>query len=537
MDNIELNITAAAQSGSYNFLSPIETRELVLQYLPLFVRACLDSEYDFFVPIESEGMALFVSQIQYPNRQYRILPSTTLDNIEPATLKGKKILVVDASVNSGQTLLDLATKIEQRFNCRTSFAAFIVRNDFEHKSGLVIKGYLELPSNQYIWAKETLIEYFLKSVFVRSDDPPMWEFNLLPEEVISLAHTLLRVPNLIVIPSAIDTIRRFTIDSVQATDNGWLPNGVYADGESKIRCLLDENNHQLRILPLFYPQVDVNTSLDITDILRSMDYVLAQNEKSVEKTLDVEKLYGLRFDSPFRIFRLYSVLGAVLLLRDFLTQIDNLGFSVDWRRINVSIQSQQIFSMTRESDLLEIVNHILAALESTEYSHSQLRLPHSLFRVRRETIKGYGECMAKFAEESLVSPEQALIEKLGLWMVQLEEEGLDTEKIIARGLTSSEIQARLGFADCQIASIAMDALIDEGILKPRTMEKDGLLSRRYSIASETARKRIRAYGLAVSAIIRREKHNITNTSGGLSENASNTIRNPRSNTERRNSTN
>ena len=179
--------------------------------------------YDIIIPVEGEGLNLFLSKYKKLNDQERenlyfdIVPSNSItfvnknkylptESQDYEIFERKKILIFDATIRTGTSVQEIAEEIEKYIGeeiCEISHTAFLYLDDYRKSlkpnsiSKFVSFNFsYEVNHFKYKIIKESVLSYINENVFSQACDPPMWVFDEISEENIDkFQKAILKIPS------------------------------------------------------------------------------------------------------------------------------------------------------------------------------------------------------------------------------------------------------------------------------------------------------------------------------------------------------
>ena len=484
------------------------TRREVTEKVKTFASECLNEGYDVIIPVESEGLSVLLPTLkEAPHLE--VIPSGWMQYLDPRRFDGKQVLVVDASVEVGETLQSHVNEFSRLFHCEPHQTAIIAHTVFPEQrfSEARVKP-LRLDQNRYEWARQCLAELELAHVFVHSGDPPLWEFSYPPE---FLAEVAMVVANLGTTYSvgAFHSWERVSVDLIAPVDKTWLPEEAYIDSACKIRVLLHEQEPLLRVLPLIFPSIPAEHPLSFPRYLRR----LQESNQIVPSAL--VRYADSAAQSPERTFKWIAAYASFLLLRDFLTllQLSLPGeCSLTLKESDVSRSSFLFYDPDFGEELYRCAFDLIAAHLRPPDRTLQPSLPELRFAYKRLSRAEIESALTGSDSEptrgapAVVHLEQAL----ALWLWELSHQSSNPAPYDTHaGLTFSDLHALLQPRVTPLAlSRALDILVDEAVLRPRVGRRprfgkgdsnSTFVQRTYAPAGELVRRALLAYAMLVSS--------------------------------------
>jgi hypothetical protein len=459
-----------------------------------FVFACINSDFDVIVPVQEEGLAIFLPQLkERKGTSPEIIPSNSLFHIEKDKLKAKTILIVEAAVRTGGEITEITNYIEENFQIKsTSIAAFLVLEEFKHLSELEIPIFHVLSPNQYLWAKEVVVEYLLNEVFVHFADPPMWEFNVTAETKQEITKLLLETGHAYIVPelNEDDDWVRVTLDDISLIDRNWLLPEILVQEISKIRILLNKKADIVKVLPLFYPKILSSSKVTVTETL---DYA---SKSGAFDNIDLSEILRLSKEvklSPYNTFRWVSTIGSILLLGALQSLVPNL--KLDAKKLRLSAPIPNLYQYSCSETILAAFENLARDIISLNYvSGIQLALPGMFFKFDESKTANNNVDNDCFNE---ISPIEDLVRTFSKWvnqvyvsnpsnLIDILNKGLPLEDVLENNCESVRYH---GYDQ------ALDRLIDEGFIKPRLgYDKNSYLVRTVAPGGESIRIFLRSMG-------------------------------------------
>jgi hypothetical protein len=483
-------------------LGRLEIDQVVRNSIENFVSSCLNSDYDVIVPIQEEGLAIFLPQLKERKQVTpEIIPSNSLIHIEKEKLLGKRILVVEAAVRTGGEITEITEYIEKNFQIKsTSIAAFLVLDGFKYINDLEIPIYHVLSSNQYLWAKEVVTEYLLDEVFVHFADPPMWEVGIAPDSRQEFIRVLIESNYAYIVPELNkgDDWIRITIDGIILNDRDWLIPEIKLQDIHKIRILLHKRKDIVRILPLFYPKILATSKLLVKDVL---DFA---KQESIFNTASFNKVHQLSAEvklSPYNTFRWTSTLGSILLLRDMQFLIPELKINFNELKLSAPIPNLYQYSCS-ETTLIACQSLARDVVKPQTTEDKQLSFPKTFFKfINKQKFDTTLDTTIQSSSDKR-APEEMLVHAFSKWINGVYSDNspnlIDT---LNKGLPIEDILVgNPNIFDFSLDQ-ALDRLIDEGLLKPRLgYDKNNYVVRTFAPGGESIRIYLRSLGRMLESI-------------------------------------
>ncbi len=477
----------------------LEIEEKIRASLDKFVFDCLHSDYDVIVPIQEEGLAIMLPQLRKQRElKPEIIPSNSLDHLDPDKLKGKSVLLVEAAVRSGGELNYVSNKIERNFRVKnTAFACYLVLEEFPYVDDLVIPGFFILTANQYLWAKDVIVEYLLNEVFVHFADPPLWEYVLDQEMSQRLLSLLLQFGHSYIVPEPgeSDWIR-LSLDGIDIQDVGWLHETIEVQQPIKIRVSIHKSNGRVQILPLFYPKVPDETSLPVSKLMECARFAFpTQFNRIIQLSEEVST-------SSYNSFRWISAIGSILLLRDLIHIIDSMDLHLD--NIKLSAPIPNLYQYSCSETILSAFEELTRAILKSVPQKGQYTLPKMCFHFRIEE-KVDPDSLLLDAPFENNSPQEGLVYALGRWIKSFNSEAPNTNQTIEKSISIEGLHDFFPYMTKEAMSRGLDMLIDEGVVKPRLgRDKKNRVVRTYAPGSESIRMHLLALGMATNFVLKRD---------------------------------
>jgi hypothetical protein len=464
---------------------------LVKNSLDDFVLSCLNSDFDIIVPIQEEGLAILLPKLKIRRgKGPEIIPSNSLRHIDKDQLDGKSILIVEAAVRSGGEIKEVTKYIEENFNIKsTSIAAFLVLEGYRNISDLEIPGFHVLSPNQYLWAKDVIVEHLLDEVFVHFADPPMWEFAINSNERHKLLHSLIQSEHAYVIPelNKDDDWIRISINDIVLNDRDWLIDEIEIQPLHKIRILIHKQKNVIKVLPLFYPKVLVDSNIHVSTIVK---YAKKMFPKEFEKII---KLSEEVKPSPYNTFRWVATIGSMLLLRDFSFLCPGLNLNFGDMKLDTPIPN--LYQYSCSDTILNALQEVARSLTKLLSKENQYFLFKTVFgfnntNVNEKTTRALG------APFEINTPEEGLVFAFSKWINRVSTESLyDSNVILDKGISLEEVYEYTPYMTKFAVNQSLDRLIDEGLIKLRLgKDRNNYIVRTFVPGGESIRIHLRALG-------------------------------------------
>jgi hypothetical protein len=478
-------------------LSSSETKAIVSKNLGVFVRRCLESDFDKIVPIEGEGLAVLLPYLaDYPHKASDIIPSNSVKFVPDGILRGKKVLVLDVSVSTGHTLFKVAQIIKEKTGVEPALAALLVRKEFDQPERLFFQDYLSLLPNAYNWAREVIIEFLLNEVFVHPTDPPLWEIKFPESHKGALIKSLLRFSGSYSLEptQAEDAWIRITIDKIALRHSDWLGGMIANDANNKIRVIVNRKKNIARILPLFFPLINTEKRVPISKLIEGAARRLPSEFNKV-----LENAEKIESQNPYVAYNWVASVGSLLLFNDFIVLLRNHFPALKIDEVRLAAPVPNIYQYSCDETILKAFEEVAKKFIDTSEKSGQMEFHDPTFIFSSVDSHQIAEAFVMPEHLKYLTSEQALIYALGTKVMEMRDENEDED--LDNGFSLAEIENKAQYMNSWAVSYAVDRLVDEGILKPRVGNvSPGYIGRVYVIAGETVRNRLEYYGLVAKTL-------------------------------------
>lgn len=491
-------------------VSRIESRKLIENSLPGFIAFCLDSEADFIVPIQNEGLAILLNSLKdRPDLTRKIFPSSSLAFLPEKEINdhilGKKGLVIDVSIRTGHSLTTWKNIVENMSGVAPICAALLVHSESSQKVELANPSPIFLAPNSYLWGRELIVELLMNTVIIQPGDPPMWDWKIESSSYNSILTAVLEMGNAFNIPGGNTNAEwyRVSIDSIIPTHS--LKQLARFEISQPLRLRLSFNKHQnlVKILPLVFPKIPKHETTPIRGFL---------NHFSKELGVDLSTLSELAIgvpSTPIHLFRWVSASLSVLLLKDFFLRLRNYGLAPSESDISISAPVPNIYQYSCPKEVIdefeEFGKKVIHGVSSTGPAESkQLEFTEQHYIFSDDADSRFKNPFQLSGLHSNCSPEEGLQVFFAGWLLDTESDNNQVkpteeviERTLANGIPFDRLIRKIDYMSPKAIGRAVDKLIDEGVLKPKVhLGDDDKYQRTYSIGTETIRRRLRTLGIA-----------------------------------------
>lgn len=480
------------------------TRVRFLKAIPEFQEFCLSSNYDFIVPIETEGLSLLMPAIKPTTEKPQIIPSSSLSNIPMSDFKGRRILIEDATTYTGKTMERLKRWFEVNHpDAEIEFASLVVFDGFKQKIRFPYKKQLFLSQNEYDWAREGLIEYLNDNVFTYFADPPLWSFTFPKEKRSELYESLAEVGQISKLPSFDETSQwiRLNIENINIVDRSWLPEFIGVEEIMKIRIFIHKKRPEIRILPLFFPIIP--QSLPNVSLVEVMEFASHKFPADFDKVLEYANESE---NSPEFFFRWISTVGSLLLLKDFMRRLGQIGPAISPNKTFLLGPKPNLRNYSCRTEILESIESLVISSINHLYEGKQRKIEDNFsFKIAQFADEWYTEPAA--GDLVHLNPEDFLAimlgSKLNLSGASNHEANSVRVDILERPNISLVDLGRMADRLNPIGlSRGSDILVDEGYLNPCIVtDKAGNTRRGYYVGGESKRSLLQFLGYTADAIV------------------------------------
>ena len=457
----------------------IALREKVDRKGDEFVKECLEAGFDAIVAIESEGMAVLMPHIlttkdrsEYP----LIVPDNVISKV-PSTIQGKRVLVFDASAMHGRKLAQVSSKVEGLAS-EVERAVMVIHCDYPTNKWPDRVGMVE-ESRTYGWAKERIIERILQRPFPLDGDHLAFSFTYKSRDFSDdLINAAARVGWMHEISPPGSSILRLTVDNVKPIlENLRLLPTTWLESVCKVRLYVDKKNKSFTVLPIVYPALpDEESNSEGTCV-----YCEMQRDWNL---LDCVRHNNLSGETCFRSVALNTSLQlGEEFVRRFIGELDQIvGPDARKAELELSMNMPEIirgcwpfsFQESPEEILTLAYRRIQSVLDDATFPN-QMALPiddsDEKFRFHYE---GH-DCLVG-ADSLQTLPWKRVFIEIGKWYNELRSSedyaNQDFEALDAKGISYSELCSRLRSIPPSMVSASLDALLDEGMLRPRVVRTD-----------------------------------------------------------------
>jgi len=448
-----------------------EVDELVRRSLPKFAEECLAQPDRLVVAIESEGMAILLPYMS-PADFARVIPDTVLDSVDPDTIRGREVLVVDASVFEGGKMWSVANRLKGEFGAKEVVTAGFVVCEECTPNKMPQRKQLLLSSSRYSWAKWSLSSQQLDQLVTLDGDHPSYVFRIKQGKPCQLIEAIRRFGTCYGIGGEDNhRVRRFTVDGVGInTPVCWLPASVWLESIVKVRLFVediqDADSPRFSVLPLVYPSVPV-TSVCTRELCIAYDADIALCQ-GAGKARDEDQ------DSK-RCFRCLALYASLLLLLEFLERLmvelpKGFAFELEVDEPTTT-RAFSLYDLEQGDVIRQAVQNRIANALTARPKNGQMELPFQKFNFGEDRTDElvYWHTRQNAIETEYHSPEfEVVLEIAKWWLNEVKFKIHDRDERDGYGLPFGELCRRLqGRVSPLAISRSFDQLLDQGILRPR----------------------------------------------------------------------
>lgn len=479
-------------TGLTSLSNSTEVTKYIIENIEQFANGVLHYPCDAIVPIEDEGLSILIPLIK--EKKYladNLIPSKAIDNDWfPQNTKISKVLLVDASARTGQTLHNYFEKVKTKFNLsddQIDVAAFITLKTEQNFFKEFALPTLFLDANQYGWAKEAIINYLFDHVQYRWSDPPLWKIDFSSQELKNILDSITTKTNCYLFPDENQYgILRATINEIKLNDSSWLLDNENYDSDLKIRLFFDYKNNQLKILPLFFPIIKEDNFSPLQSHLEKCKPYL--QDETVEELINTSKCIP---NKPYYIFRWISAIGSLFLLNDFMNQILSYCPELKLNPLKIEEPIPGLPYYSYDKKVGEILETAINNLFLNNSKVSQISL--SIFALTEKKESDSNENRFEVSEPySNLKPEIAFFYHFANWFVKNEKQS-DFSSLLQGLNINSMYDSFKGLSHIAIDR-AIDSLTDEYIIRPLISSINGKTQRTFGPGGETVRRLFRIVG-------------------------------------------
>lgn len=476
-----------------------------------FVGQCLHGGYDAIVAIESEGVAVLLPQIlgESTEKYPPIIPDNLL-NEATEQLRDQHVLVFDASAVSARKLERVASHVGV-YAQKVTKAALLLSDECPPDLQPDIWG-LRLDKRAYSWAKERIVEKTLERPFPLDGDHLIFAYhyftddsNVSSHDEIIRAAQLLGKSYFVSPPGA--TIIRLTVDGIEPVARQQDQIAMWFESVCKVRLFIDPILQSVSFVPIVFPAIPQEFKAT-TAICPYCDLASTLNVPSVEHKGNMTSEH---------CFRCTALSFSAELMEEFMTL-----FLTRLREIQPNLQ----FRLAPVPDVLRGCWTLAFAEPRGVVDAAYARMSQVARRMEQQQLElevDQTSWRFKFpAQLSSRSESDGLpVNDDGLesWHKVLVEVGQWYRKNVSilpddirdgLGLPFSEICQRLAVdLDRLTISRSLDVMLDEGMLRPRTVEwtreHAGYSNSKFFVRGyTTGGEHIRTLALALAATLEKD---------------------------------
>lgn len=433
------------------------------------VRACLFGNYDFVVPIESEGMGLLLPfLLQEESVKTEIIPDTVIKTLGKGYLDGKTGVMLDASLFEGKKLQRTREILEALGPKRVYSAVPVVfeeskeevRPDLPGQAGLI------LDFNKYAWAKEWLVNRQLRQPFPLDGDHLIFGFEMpdisMVDEVLK---AIINLPTSYLVSKPDDEVIRLTVDGVTLRDpmNGLQQAGIWFESVCKIRLFFHRKLPRIFAIPIIYPGVSTNVDFDVS----SCPY-----GHMVETLCLKHMTTGEVKKETVTCYRCLSIALSTKLMSDLLFDLFP-GYLWSENKLQllprhpIAEKNVWLFSMRKPEEILDHAYKVL----SSKIRGENPEVPDLLTPTFTLDNHAMDLSRSRYPEKRSQIAELMVATTIASWHKDQEDKCHDEEHLDEIGLSFSQLSDMLKdeLSPFDISQ-SFDKLLDEGLIRPRNVE-------------------------------------------------------------------